>query len=158
MMHIGQNKKRDRWIGDICFCIYLFLLAYCLFLADIFGRTIDHQYAYNLIPFREIKRFLMYSQIIGMKSVLINLVGNVLCFSPLGFYLPFRNWRFRRSWIVFLTGFFVSLFIEVVQLLSRSGSFDVDDMILNTLGCMIGYVLYLCTCKKKEMTSDEAEY
>lgn len=155
MMH-KQHNKRNRLIGDMVFIFYLFILAYCLFLADIFGRTIDHQYAYNLIPFLEIKRFLMYSKLIGMKYVLINLLGNVFCFSPFGFYLPFRKRKFRKAWRICLTGFLVSFFIEVVQLVTRSGSFDVDDLILNTFGCMIGYVFYVWFFRKR--ISGEAEY
>lgn len=41
-----------------------------------------------------------------------------------------------------ITGFLFSLFVESVQLVSKVGSFDVDDMILNTAGAAIGYMMY----------------
>ena len=43
---------------------------------------------------------------------------------------------------IILSGFFISLTIEVIQLLTKVGCFDVDDMILNTLGAALGYGIY----------------
>ena len=42
-----------------------------------------------------------------------------------------------------LLGFLLSLGVEVVQLLTRVGTFDVDDVLLNTIGVALGYVVYL---------------
>lgn len=148
-MNINNHQKRHRRIGTIFFLLYLLGLCYCLFLADIFGRTGDHNYAYNLVPFREIKRFLLHSRKLGIKSVFINLAGNIICFIPFGFYLPIQSRRFRRIGSIFLTGFAVSLLIETIQLVTRVGCFDVDDMILNTLGCVIGYSMYFWIYERK---------
>jgi len=44
--------------------------------------------------------------------------------------------------LITLSGFALSLFVEVVQLITKVGCFDVDDLILNTLGAAVGYILF----------------
>lgn len=71
----------------------------------------------------------------------INLVGNIVVFMPLGFFLPLL-WRgFDRALPVAAFGFLFSLTIEIIQYPLHRGS-DVDDIWLNTLGCLLGYLLY----------------
>ncbi len=140
-----RGEKRQGWhqtIGELLFFLYLVILCYCLFLADLFGRTGDHHYAYNIVPFREISRFVIHSRKLGIRAVLINLVGNVVCFIPFGLYLPARSRRFRSGKRIALSGCLLSLLIETVQLVTRVGCFDVDDILLNTLGCLAGFWLY----------------
>lgn len=71
----------------------------------------------------------------------INFLGNILVFVPLGFLTPFLWKRFRRFWKVTLLGAGVSLGIETVQLLLPRGT-DIDDIWLNTLGAVLGYLLW----------------
>lgn len=71
---------------------------------------------------------------------LLHLLGNVALFLPIGFLLPLL-WRRNRLLRTILFGFFLSLLIECIQLfLIRSP--DIDDLILNTLGTCIGYLLF----------------
>ncbi|MGE7094489.1 VanZ family protein [Lysinibacillus sp. NPDC048646] len=67
--------------------------------------------------------------------------GNILLFMPLGFSIPLR-FKVNKFWKVILLGFFISFLVEVIQLFTSIRSFDVDDLILNTLGAIIGFVLY----------------
>ena len=100
------------------------------------------EYAYNLEPFKEIKRFYRYREQLGWDVVLVNLAGNVLAFMPFAFMLPIVSPKARGFFrTVFLT-FLLSLCIECVQLVTRVGSFDVDDLVLNTLGGAIGFIAY----------------
>ena len=48
-----------------------------------------------------------------------------------------------RAFLIFLSGFLLSLTVEVIQLISKVGCFDVDDLILNTLGAVLGYVFFV---------------
>lgn len=68
-----------------------------------------------------------------------NLFGNIVLFIPLGIWIP---WLFRRyrSWAK-LTSIVVLilLLVETIQLITRVGTFDVDDIILNTAGAWIGF-------------------
>ena len=71
-----------------------------------------------------------------------NLLGNLLGFVPIGLLLPLLVPLFRKGIYVLLAGFFLSLGFETTQLVLGLGIFDVDDLILNTAGCIIGYGLF----------------
>ncbi|MBS4210194.1 VanZ family protein [Bacillus sp. FJAT-50079] len=73
------------------------------------------------------------------------------CETPLGFSIPLR-FKVNRFWKVTLLGFFTSCLVEVIQLFTSIRSFDVDDLILNTLGAMIGFVLYRLFDKVRPLT------
>lgn len=64
-----------------------------------------------------------------------NLLGNLLPFIPFGFLLPIAYPRIKA----FLVGMFAVLFIEIFQYMTRLGSFDIDDIILNMVGVLSGY-------------------
>ena len=68
-----------------------------------------------------------------------NIILNICMFIPLGFLLPLMGNIFQNGWMTYLTGFLFSLFIEGVQLIAKRGIVEVDDLINNTVGCMIGY-------------------
>lgn len=68
-----------------------------------------------------------------------NLILNICMFVPLGFLLPLIGNVFRKGWVTYLTGCLFSLFIEGTQFVSKRGIVEVDDLINNTVGCMIGY-------------------
>ena len=126
----------------LLFGIYLILMVYFLFFAEGMGRTEMQEYHYNLQPFHEIKRFLKYYRVIGIYPVILNLGGNILAFVPFGAFLPFLAYRMRSFFKVALASFEVSLMVEIIQLCTRVGSCDVDDLILNTAGGMLGYVCF----------------
>lgn len=129
-----------------CWClfvIYLVLLAYFLFFAEATGRTFtERTYQYNLIPLHEIRRFLTYRRQLGFAAVTLNLVGNIVAFIPFGLFLPLLVRRLRGCAKTLVLGFEFSLLIEFLQLFNKVGSFDVDDILLNTLGVCAGYVLF----------------
>jgi glycopeptide antibiotics resistance protein len=107
------------------------------------GRTYtERRYHYNLVPLREIRRFIQYRKVLGTWSVLLNIIGNVVAFVPFGAFLPVFVQRCRKFRYTALYSFELSLFAEVLQLISKVGSFDVDDLLLNTIGGMFGFALY----------------
>ena len=139
-----RKRKIIRIISRICFGIYMIVLVYFLLLSDGFGRMDGHRtLQYNLIPFQEIKRFVVYWQTIGAYYSIINLAGNVVAFMPFGALIRWVvNQKTRWYQAVGYT-FLFSLSVELLQLVARVGVFDVDDLILNTLGAAIGYLLFV---------------
>lgn len=139
-----ETKKFIRTWGMIFFLIYIIMLVYFLFFADSYGRApaIDREYRYNLVPFVEIRRFWTYREQLGFLAVFTNLFGNVIGFIPLGFIPPIISNYMRSGIFITIIGLSLSLCVEVIQLITKVGSCDVDDVILNTLGAVLGYMLF----------------
>lgn len=139
-----RNTTRNQKFGWVLFILYLIALIYLMFFAESLGRTGNAQaeYAYNLELFKEIRRFYIYREQLGWKAVVLNLGGNVVGFMPFGFILPIVSRRGRRWYNTFLLGFFLSFCIEITQLVFKVGSFDVDDLLLNTIGGILGFLCY----------------
>ena len=135
-----RNTTRNQKLGWVLFIAYLTLLVYFMFFAESFGRNPDlREYSYNLELFKEIRRFYKYRKLLGMEAFLLNIAGNVVGFMPCGFFLPIISRRSKKFYNTFLFSFCLSLCIEITQLVFRVGSFDVDDLFLNTLGGMLGF-------------------
>lgn len=95
----------------------------------------------NFVPFETIKLF-WYADNLNLNIRIENLVGNIIGFVPFGFILPMLSDKFRKLFVVMLATFYLSLAYEGLQFLTGFGSFDVDDLILNTLGGILGYLAY----------------
>lgn len=138
-----KKAKVVRAFGKVLFILYVGFLIYFLFVAEWYGRTeISEQYRYNLELFKEIKRFITYRQQLGTFVVAANLLGNILIFVPYGFFVSMAG-RTRGFFKTFFFSMFLSLAVETVQLIARVGSFDVDDILLNTIGGVLGYILFV---------------
>ncbi|MDM5299939.1 VanZ family protein [Bacillus pumilus] len=98
---------------------------------------------HNFIPFKTI----FGSLELGLTSFIKQIIGNVLLFLPLGFILPIL-FSFHQLRKVIYIGFLVSLSIELIQfglgliIGYNYRSFDVDDLITNTVGTFIGVIIY----------------
>ncbi len=142
-MNYKKHKKGYRMAAWLLFGLYLILMVYFLFFAESMGRnSVGREYHYNLQPFKEIHRYLTYYETIGPFTVFLNLGGNILAFVPFGLFFPLLSRKNRGFWKVALISFEVSLLVELIQLVTRVGSCDVDDMLLNTLGGMIGHLCF----------------
>ena len=142
--------------------IYIFVLYYMLFVG--FGRGMvvmsesmidDFSYwnSVNLIP---LKTVALYVSDIGggIKShATRNLFGNLLLFFPVGFYLPFLAKKARKIGIYITILATVIIAIEIIQLITMSGSLDIDDFILNFAGALIGFIVFvrLPACRLLEL-------
>lgn len=94
----------------------------------------------NLTLFKTIRMYIRYYDRINGFD---NLFGNVLAFMPLGFLIPVSFPEIDRWWIILLHSFWLSLCIELFQLVSHFGAFDVDDILLNTLGGLLGFFCFV---------------
>lgn len=98
----------------------------------------------NLIPFKTLYQYLFQTNAhVDSWNVvsLLNITGNILLFSPIGFAVPLFWDRWRSFKKVLLLGLAVTLFIEIIQLFIGRST-DVDDVILNTIGVLLGYGIF----------------
>lgn len=132
MLIKGSGRKRNKIheeIFGLFFIIYLLILFQLVTDQDI---SIGHS---NLIPFREILRYDF-----GSAGFYKQVVGNILLFVPLGYFIT-SYCRLKGLGSITLISFLCSLTIEIVQhFIGRS--FDVDDIILNIVGGIIGFLIY----------------
>ena len=114
-----------------------------------FGRTnimlsehMRYNYAYNMIPFKTIIEYITAAIDGNMRGNAIrNLIGNLFLLVPLGFYLPFfvRKTTVIKTYLIVVSVFII--IIEVMQLITMSGSLDIDDFILNLMGAFMGLLI-----------------
>ncbi len=124
----------------------MLIVLLTLYLAEVFDLVgiADLQYArwnpiLNFVPLQD-----------GLSFATI---ANVVLFIPFGVLLPI-TWRsFRKFSFTAIAGALTSLLIEVDQLFSFRAT-DVEDLLTNTLGTIIGYFLIACICKKKWKAAD----
>ena len=86
---------------------------------------------------------------VSKRDLLLNVVGNAAMFIPSGIILPVVYPRLNRFWKVLLAGICISLAIELLQLPFSVRASDVDDLLLNTLGVILGYGLYAALRMRK---------
>ena len=141
---MAANKKKRRLMKKwVCFLAYLLFLGYMLFYSAGFDRVEHEHYRYNLTLFQEIMRYYNLGMRTGeWKLFVLNVIGNIVVFMPIGMFLPSLFLRCRNLSFTTILSFELSLCVEVVQLVTKVGSFDVDDLLLNTLGGILGYIIY----------------
>ena len=138
-----KKKRAARFDCRILFYLYLIVMFYFVLFSERYGRETGYDTSHvNLELFKEIKRFWMYRSLLTPEAFITNLVGNVFAFSPFGFLLPVMTEKKRGLIKVVLGSFLFSLIIESCQYIFKVGVFDVDDLLLNTIGGLIGYIIY----------------
>lgn len=71
------------------------------------------------------------------------LIFNIIMFVPLGFLLPLAHIKFQNFGFTFFAGLILTLLIELLQLATNSGIFDIDDIINNLVGTLMGYSIVM---------------
>ncbi|CAM2901362.1 VanZ family protein [Paenibacillus sediminis] len=137
-----MRRGASHFVTWLIFLSYTSVLLYLMFFG--FHRTAlstDHM-RYNLVPFKTIANYIFHYEAFGFKTWVINLFGNVVVFTPFGFLVPSLFIRARKGLLFYSSFVFVLILAEILQSVLRLGSFDVDDLILNTLGAAIGFRIY----------------
>lgn len=98
------------------------------------------KYNFNIIPFETITQYLFRAP--HINYAVYNIGGNILAFMPLGFLLPILFKKIRSFKSIILSSLGVSFLIETIQIVTWLGSFDIDDLILNVLGGLIGFLIF----------------
>ena len=113
-------------------------------------------YKNNWFPFRiNLKPFVYLFDYPTLREALLNLIGNIAMFIPVGIVWPcvFKELDTPRKVIAAGVGF--SLAIEILQLPFYDRLSDIDDLILNSLGFITGYGIYLLIKKLKSLLSNK---
>ncbi|AKN33749.1 teicoplanin resistance protein VanZ [Clostridium carboxidivorans P7] len=137
---IGTVFLYGVFIFYILFLIKLLLLSRVP-LFEVFNSQRTLHRSINLIPFHSISEYISGSTINLRRFAFSNLVGNIIIFIPLGIYLTLFK-KDKRIIPNLLFIFIVSLFVEVIQGLLALGTADIDDIILNCLGGLVGILGY----------------
>ncbi|MGX2959621.1 VanZ family protein [Peribacillus sp. JNUCC 23] len=149
-------------------CLYLAILSKLILfkyipLSEIihhFNFTYDEyhwRFSNNFVPFKTINFYLFLADNLYIR--IENLAGNIIGFMPFGFILPLLTKKFQKLSTVTLATFCLSLTFELLQLIFKFGSFDVDDLILNSVGGILGYlpiklVILFARLKKKKVNGN----
>lgn len=134
------------------FVVYVALMLWLLFARDV-GWDSSVSYAQqlrenmNLVPFRTLSK---YYQVVcqGREHslfvhCLINLLGNVVLFIPAGYLMP-RLFPLLRNFFCFMLACLLAIsLVELLQLVTLLGSLDIDDLILNLFGMLLGYLGFM---------------
>ena len=84
------------------------------------------------------------------RDLLLNVIGNAAMFIPSGIVLPIVYKRLNTFWKVLTTGISISLCIEIIQLPFSVRATDIDDLIMNTIGVIVGYgIVALIRCLRR---------
>ena len=127
------NKKKmvlHEELLKLLFIIYILCLFYVVTFQDVSWSS------HNYIPFKEIFRY-----DIGSSLFYKNIFGNVLLFVPYGIFIA-KYLNLKEPLILIIIAFVTSLSIEVIQFMIGR-VFDVDDIILNVVGCFLGFSIYV---------------
>ena len=140
------SKKRHILINLL---LYSAMIFYVVLLVCILFRQRHIARSANLIPLRGIISFLTGKDLVSGTTdsaflqglALSNLLGNIVIFVPLGVYVNLLS-RDRAIWKSVLAIVMVSIVVEVVQYVFMLGIGDIDDVILNCIGGLVGVLLY----------------
>jgi|UPI0003FAEA56 glycopeptide antibiotics resistance protein len=128
------------------FTLYIFYSIFLLFFSpyrqSAHSRFEDSGAAYNLVPFWTIRNYIKASDHINFNAWFSNLAGNVLVFMPLGFFLPLLFPKYFSFWRTLLLVITSTILVELLQFQLKVGSLDVDDIILNTIGGIMGFIVF----------------
>ncbi|MBS3678696.1 VanZ family protein [Ornithinibacillus massiliensis] len=143
-------KKIFRIAFSISFLFYIIALVFLLFLdSRIYIRQDISLLNYiressNLVPFKTITTYIkaLFDQSMNIDIPIKNLGGNLVMFLPLGIYLPQFINKLRGIGLFSILMVMLFFIIEVLQLITRTGSFDIDDFLLNMFGALIGFGIW----------------
>ena len=130
--YILKYKEKFKFYEEMLklgFIIYIMSLFYVVTFQDVSWSTS------NFIPFKEVFRYQLFSE-----RFFRNVVGNLIMFMPYGFFVSYFL-KLDQKRQIFLMSLLVSVTIEVTQLIIGR-VFDVDDIMLNVCGGMLGYFVY----------------
>lgn len=108
----------------------------------------------NLIPFASILQLIEET---NSATAFRNIAGNIILFIPLGFLFPILFARARTLGPLIWRAAVISAVIEVAQVFTKARSIDIDDVLLNTIGAAIGWVIYSIVARIAERNTRALE-
>ena len=143
------SEKTPLWIRRAVFAVYVLIMLYLMLIRGRTPQITDYWTQFrenlNLIPFDTILYFIRLLCSLNTARIInavINLVGNVVMFFPLGFCHPwcFSNCAALRKTLCVSAACITT--VEIIQVTTLRGFCDIDDLMLNLIGVWIGYAIY----------------
>lgn len=130
-------KKQHEKLSHILMRVFLFAIlgfymSYVVYLT-LSGREAGSRDGINLK---------LFSTLISKNRITVMGIENILLFVPFGVLIPLIWTKFRKWYKTAGLATILSLIIETVQLFTKRGIFELDDIVLNTLGAVAGYIIY----------------
>ena len=143
LVYLIKNKEKFIFYQE------MLMLGFIIYITALF-RVVTFQdvswSSSNFIPFEEMFRYEF-----GTQLFYKNVVGNMLMFIPYGFFISYFL-KIKKPWLILLLTTLVSITIEVTQLLIGR-VFDIDDIMLNIVGGLLGFIIYYLLVKIKSKIS-----
>ena len=150
IIKLKSHRNVELAIIHFGFFFYLLhLLEIVFFPLKLDSQILDYEFELNLIPFNTIIEMYKY----GIKVFIKQVIGNIIIFVPLGFFIPIIYKKFNSFFSILFLGIICSITIELVQgIINNLTQFynkvvDIDDVILNVLGVIVGHFT-LTFCRK----------
>ncbi|MDO4566743.1 MAG: VanZ family protein [Oscillospiraceae bacterium] len=139
------------------FAIYILLILTFTLFDDAFGRNEENSFIFspeaslseilasvNLTPFKTIKLYIrgVARGLVPPVDFAVNMLGNLLAFAPMAFFLPLLFESQRKWYRTALSSALAVCLIELLQLVFQKGSCDIDDLILNVAGVILFYFIF----------------
>lgn len=140
----GQNAAR--YIMLALFAVYITALVFLLLARTPYDESVSYQSLIKPAPFETIRSQIRYARYSHngnfVRYGVSNLLGNAVLFLPMGIFLPCIFKKLRRIYktVPLIMGMVV--LVELLQLATKRGFADIDDLILNTVGAAVGYFTY----------------
>jgi glycopeptide antibiotics resistance protein len=132
---VGKDSRAREALIELFFLFALGVVIVAIFPMSIALKSWDY-FSSNLIP------LVVIVGNIRNPETIPHVAGNLLMLAPLGVFIPLLVPKVRTAGRLVGIGFLISLLVESSQLLLRIRQFDVDDIIMNTLGVELGFVVY----------------
>ena len=139
------DPKREATLILVYICIIVVVrFTFCPF-GKIDGKIQPLLFDYQkVLPFRiNLKPLIYLFDYPTVREALLNLIGNTAMFIPLGIIWPAVFKNLNSHWKVIAAGVGTSLCIELMQLPFYDRTTDIDDLLLNSVGFLVGYGIYL---------------
>lgn len=151
-----SNKKIINMV-KVLFIIYCLVLIYILLMPNSYRYRMSSR-VINIIPFHTIIDYLIRLSQHGINTrfVIQNFSVNLILFLPMGMSLPviFKN-KINNFWKFLITSSIIITAVEIIQFITRIGSADIDDVILNLIGACVGYFIVKLKVTRKILKLDE---
>lgn len=131
--YLIRNKQKFVFSNEIMMLTFIVYIL-CLF-QIVTNQDVSGVHGVNVTLFKELTRYQ-----VGSKLFFRNIIGNILMFIPFGFFTSYYL-KLDKKRIIFYLTLVVSIVIELIQL-KIGRAFDVDDIILNLVGSLLGYFMF----------------
>lgn len=133
LLHMIDNNEKIVFYEEF---LNLLFLLYALIIYRLLTNTEGATSGINLIPFKEILRYDLHSELFYY-----NVIGNIVLFIPFGFFVS-RYVNAKKASHILITSAIISLTIEIVQY-KIGRAFDIDDVLLNVVGSIFGFLIFI---------------